>query len=92
MLDKPKTRTRNTKPKSAPACKAPLEVYALQAWSVKKLGDNWYVSPTACFDNKPEWSKPYASLYRATTAIARKLAEEVLARQKRRTERYGNSQ
>jgi len=85
MSDKQSARMRNTKPKAvAPVSKAPPEVYALTAWSVRKSGDKWYVAPTACFDNKPEWSKPYASLYRATTAIARKLAEEVLARQERR--------
>jgi len=90
MLDRPKKREakRSTQ---MPAQKAPAEVYALRAWSVKKVGDNWYVAPTACFDNKPEWSKPYASLYRATTAIARKLAEEVLTRQKRRREQNGIS-
>jgi hypothetical protein len=75
-----------------PRCEAqctsasPAEVYAVTAWSVKKSGDNWYIAETACFDNKPQWSKAYASLYRATTAIARKLAEDVLRRQKRRRE------
>jgi hypothetical protein len=90
MLDKPKTRAREAK-RSLPTTthKAPVEVYALKAWSVKKPGDNWHIAETACFENKPEWSKPYASLYRATTAIARKLAEEVLTRQKRRRERNG---
>ena len=39
-------------------------VPSTRAWSVKKSGDKWYVSPTACFDNKPTWSKPCASLYR----------------------------
>ena len=86
MLDKPKARAREMK---TAVSKAPVEVYALRAWSVKKVGDNWYVATTACFDNKPTWSKPYATLYRATTAIARKLAEEVLTRQKRRRERDG---
>ena len=79
-----KTKTRNTKPKMLPVCKAPPEVYALTAWSVRKVGDNWHIAPTACFENKPTWSRSYATLHRATTAIARKLAEEVLARQERR--------
>ena len=93
MSAKAKTRPRSIKPKSAALpCKSPPEVYALRAWSVKKFGDNWYVSPTACLDNRPEWSKPYPSLHLATTAIARKLAEEVLTRQKRRAERYGSTQ
>ena len=90
MLDKSKPRAREAKRSvQTPVHKAPAEVYALRAWSVKTLGDKWYVAPTACFDNKPEWSKPYASLYRATTAIARKLAEEVLTRQNRRHELNG---
>jgi len=68
MSDKQNARTRSTKPKAvAPVCKAPPEVYALTAWSVKRSGDIWHISPTACFENKPTWSKPYASLYRATT-------------------------
>jgi len=92
MLDKPKARAREAKRSvQTPLHKAPAEVYALRAWSVKKVGDKWYVAPTACFDNKPEWSKPYATLYRATSAIARKLAEEVLTRQKRRREHNGIS-
>jgi hypothetical protein len=92
MLDRPKARTRETKRSTRIAKKSPPEVYALKAWSVMKAGDNWYVAPTACFDNKPQWSKPYASLYRATTAIARKLAEEVLHRQEWRRKVYGNNE
>jgi hypothetical protein len=80
MLDKPKAHTRETKRSTHIAKKSPPEVYALRAWSVMKAGDNWYVAPTACFDNKPQWSKPYASLYRATTAIARKLVEKITER------------
>jgi hypothetical protein len=87
MLDKPKAHARAPRRATrTPAQKAPPEVFALSAWSVKKVGDNWHIAHTACFDNKPEWSRPYATLYRATTAIARKLAEEVLVRQKRRQE------
>jgi hypothetical protein len=77
MLDKPNTE------------KPTAQVYALTAWSVKQVGDKWYIAQTACFENKPTWSKPYASLHYATTAIARKLAQEVLARQKWRTKVYG---
>jgi len=90
MLDKTKVAAREANRKAkAPVNKPPAEVYALTAWSVKMSGDNWYIAETACFDNKPQWSKPYASLYRATTAIARKLAEEVLTRQRRRREQNG---
>lgn len=89
MLDKPKARTRETKRSTPIPKKSPPEVYALRDWSVMKAGDNWYVAPTAYFGSKPEWSKPYATLYRATTAIARKLAEEVLDRQLWRRKVYG---
>ena len=90
MLDKPKARAREAKRSTRmPAQKAPPEIYALRAWSVNKVGDDWYVAPTACFHNKPEWSKPYATLHHATTAIARKLAEEVLTRQKPRLVQTG---
>jgi RHS repeat-associated protein len=65
MLDRPKARTRETKRSAPIAKKSSPEVYALRAWSVMKAGDNWYVAATACFDNKPQWSKPYATLYSA---------------------------
>jgi hypothetical protein len=92
MLDKPKAVTHHAKRSRRIVAKSPPEVYALRAWSVMKAGDNWYVATTACFENKPQWSKPYATLQRATTAIARKLAEEVLNRQEWRRKVYGNKQ
>jgi hypothetical protein len=92
MLDRPKAPAPKTKRSTPIAKKSPPEVYALRAWSVMKAGDNWYVATTAFFDNKPQWSKPYATLHRATTAIARKLAEEVLDRQVWRRKVYGNNQ
>ena len=94
MLDKSNARTGDTKRKARsalPSDRRPAAVYSLRAWSVKKSGDKWYIELTACFDGKPEWSRPYATLHRATTAIARKLAEEVTTRHKRRCEHYGVS-
>ncbi len=72
-----------------PTHAAPLPIYALTCWSVKKLNGKWCIAPTARFEDKPAWSKPYATLQGATTAIARKLAEEALARHKRRCKHYG---
>ena len=68
---------------------APPPIYALRDWTVRKTNGKWYIAPTARFEDKPEWSKPYATLQRATTAIARKLADEVIRRHKRRCDFYG---
>jgi hypothetical protein len=67
----------------------PPAIYALSVWSVKKVNGKWYVSKAARFDDKQAWSKPYDTLQRAMTAIARKNAEEVQTRHKRRCEHYG---
>jgi hypothetical protein len=69
-LDPPKPSTREPPP----------AVYALTAWSVRKSNGQWQIAPTARFEEKPQWSKPYATLQRATTAIARKLADEAMRR------------
>jgi hypothetical protein len=67
----------------------PPAIYALTAWAVKKVNEKWYIAPTgARFDEKVHWSKPYATLQRATSAIARKLADEVIKRHKRRCDFY----
>jgi hypothetical protein len=59
-------------------------VLALRAWSVKKAENGkFFISPTAYFQDKPKWQGPYASMQYATTAIARKLAEEFNEREKR---------
>lgn len=58
-------------------------------WSVKKVSRKWYVSPAARFDDKEQWMGPYDTIHRATTAIARKLAEEVMARHLARCRQYG---
>ena len=95
MLGKGNARTGDTKRKMRAALRddRPLaQVYALRAWSVKKSGGKWYISPTACFGGKPDWSRSYATLQRATTAIARKLAEEVITRHKRRCEQDGTTE
>jgi hypothetical protein len=87
-------KTKRTAPTTAPARRPthppPPAIYALTAWAVKKVKGKWYVAPTgARFDEKTQWSKPYATLQRATTAIARKLADEVIKRHKRRCDFYG---
>lgn len=57
-------------------------VYALRGYTIKKRGDEFFVSPTGV-EGSHRWSKPYATLQRATTAIARRLQRE-FARQHRR--------
>lgn len=66
-------------------------IYALRMWSVKKVNGKWYISQAARFDDKAQWSRPYETLQRATTAIARKMAEEVQERHKRRCDYYGDN-
>lgn len=90
---------RTAKPRKASPLGAPIKrppsppppaIYALTAWAVKKVNGKWYIAPTgARFDERAQWSKPYATLQRATTAIARKLADEVQKRHKRRCDFYG---
>jgi hypothetical protein len=82
-------RTRVSGVTKCPAHEPPAAVYALKAWTVRKSRGKWYIAPTVCFGKNPTWSKPYATLQRATTAIARKLAEEWLMRHKRRCAHYG---
>jgi hypothetical protein len=62
----------------------PARVFALKGWTVKvDEKAQYFVSPTACFDDKQKWSGPYRSLHHATNAIARKLQHEFLEREKR---------
>jgi hypothetical protein len=49
----------------------------------------WYISQAARFDDKVQWKGPYATVHRATTAIARKLAEEIIERHTARCRNYG---
>jgi hypothetical protein len=67
----------------------PPAIYALRVWSVKKVNGKWYISQAARFDDKEQWMGPYDTIHRATTAIARKLAEEVMARHMSRCRHYG---
>ncbi len=57
-------------------------VYALRNYTIKKQGEQFFVAPTA-MAGKHRWSKPYASLQHATTAIARKLQREFVTRHRR---------
>ena len=60
-------------------------VFALRAWTIKvNEKGQYFISPTACFDDKHRWSRPYRTLQHATNAIARKLQHEFLEREKRR--------
>jgi hypothetical protein len=59
-------------------------IYALRTWSVKKVNGKWFVSQAARFDDKGQWMGPYDTIHRATAAIARKLAEEVMERHQAR--------
>lgn len=58
-------------------------VFALKAYSVKRIADRFYIAPTAAFTDKQRWGKSYATLQAATAAIARQLAEEWLQRNTR---------
>jgi hypothetical protein len=76
-------------PVKRPLHPPPPAIYALRMWSVKKVNGKWHISQAARFDDKAQWSRPYETLHRATTAIARKMAEEVQERHKRRCAFYG---
>ena len=57
-------------------------VYALKSWTIKKHGDEFFVAASAQ-SGQHKWRGPYASLQRATHAIARKLQWEFARRHKR---------
>jgi hypothetical protein len=59
-------------------------VFALKAWTIKKNGEKFYISPSVAFHDRQMWSKGYRSLHAACSAIARKLAEEWTRRSERR--------
>jgi hypothetical protein len=95
-MQKKVSATRLSRAKSQPVAPVartlhppPPAVYALRVWSVKKVNGKWYISRAARFDDKEQWSKPYETLQRATTAIARKMAEEVMERHSARCRHYG---
>jgi hypothetical protein len=76
-------------PAKRPAHPPPPAIYALRLWSVKKVNGQWYISQAARFDDKEQWMGPYANVHRATTAIARKLSEEIVERHAARCRNYG---
>jgi hypothetical protein len=95
-MQKKVSAPRPKRPKSTPVTPAsrplhppPPAIYALRVWSVKKVGFKWYISEAARFDDKEQWKGPYDTIHRATTAIARKMAEEVLTRHRTRCQHYG---
>jgi hypothetical protein len=67
----------------------PPATFALKSWTIKMQNDKYFVAPTASFDDKTRWSKSYATLQHACTAIARKLAEEWTTRNKKRAASHG---
>lgn len=86
-----RTLTANGK-KTAPAWHKPLKpIYALAAYTVEKRGTKWYVIRTAEQNaGRTTWRGPYATLDRATLAIAKLLSLEVIERHKRMSDWYGD--
>ena len=62
--------------------KPEAHVYALRSYTIREQGGEFFVSPTG-IEGTHRWSKPYATLQRATTAIARKLQREFVRRHSR---------
>ena len=62
--------------------KPPAHVYALRSYTIKEHAGQFFISPTGS-ERSHRWSKPYATLQRATTAIARKLQREFAKRHSR---------
>ena len=62
--------------------KVAAHVYALRSYTIKEQGGEFFVSPTG-MERSHRWSKPYGTLQRATTAIARKLQREFARRHSR---------
>lgn len=94
--ERPRAAKRTASEPITPAtpllCPPPPVISALRVWSVKKVNGKWYISQAARFDDKEQWSKPYETLQRATTAIARKMAGEVIERHSARCRHYGNNE
>ena len=95
-MQKKVSASKPKRPRSEPVAPAsrllhspPPAIYALRVWSVKKVNGKWHISQAARFDEKEQWSRPYDTLQRATTAIARKMAEEVMERHATRCRHYG---
>jgi len=60
----------------------------LKGFTIKTEDGKFFVSPTG----RSTWSGPYKSLHYATTAIARKLAEELTDRSERLQHWHGERQ
>jgi len=56
---------------------------------VKKVNREMFISQAARLDDKDRGKGPYETVQRATTAIARKLAEEIIERHTARCRNYG---
>jgi hypothetical protein len=57
-------------------------IYALKSWTIKKADERFYIAATSQ-SGTHKWRGPYATLQRATTAIARKLQWEFTRRYNR---------
>jgi hypothetical protein len=86
-----RTKSVPVAPVTRPLHPPPPAIYALRVWSVKKVNGKWHISQGARFDDKKQWMGPYDTIHRATTAIARKMVEEVMARHLARNRNYGTN-
>lgn len=65
-------------------------VYALRSWCIREHRGKYQIAPAVYFgERERNWSRSYASLTRATNAIARKLQEEWVQRHQPRVAFYG---
>ena len=62
--------------------KGETQLFALRSYTIKQHNGSFFVAPTAQ-EGQHRWSKPYASLQHATTAIGRKLQREFVMRDRR---------
>ena len=77
-----------------PQAKRPIKppdkfTYALPAFTVQRRKTGWWISPSKCAGEKPQWSGPFATIETACLAIARRLAIEIADRHTQSIERYG---
>ena len=58
------------------------QLFALRSYTIKQHNDSFFVAATAQ-EGRHRWSKPYATLQHATTAIGRRLQREFTKRMNR---------
>ena len=62
--------------------------YAMPAFTVQRRKTGWWISPSKCAGEKPQWSGPFAIIETACLSIARKLAIEIADRHTQSIERH----